>query len=125
DEMAWARRVLSGRDLVDEESGQSSALLSLLPGNVKMVRCYVARADIWTTVTPVVLPGYEDPAHYRRRLKQGTTAEEQKRLLARLGERIDSLLRKAIVQAGFSEELAAHAELEWRKSGFWPGTDPA
>ncbi|HEY9870486.1 MAG TPA: type I-U CRISPR-associated protein Csb2 [Candidatus Obscuribacterales bacterium] len=124
-EMAWARRALSGRDLVDENHGRSVALLSLLPSNEKIVRCYVQPADTWATVTPVVLPGYDDPAHYRKRLKRGTTAEEQKRLLERLSERIDALLRKAIVQAGFSQELAAHAELEWRKSGFWPGTDLA
>ena len=73
----------------------------------------------------MVLPGYDDPAHYRRRLKNGSDAEGQKRLLDRLSERIDGLLRKAIVQAGFSQVLADHAELEWRKVGFWPGTDLA
>jgi CRISPR-associated protein Csb2 len=46
-------------------------------------------------------------------------------MLARLSNRIDGLLRKAIVQAGFPEELADRAELEWRKVGFWPGTDLA
>ncbi|CAI4031439.1 CRISPR-associated protein Csb2 [Nitrospira tepida] len=125
DEIAWARRALSGRDLVNEDSGQSVALLSLLPGNEKMIRCYVEPADTWATVTPVVLPGYDDPSHYRRRLKKGVEAEEQKRLLERLNERIDGLLRNAIVQAGFSKELADHAELEWRKVGFWAGTDLA
>lgn len=125
DQIAWARRVLSGGELVNENSGQSVALLSPLPTNEKIVRCYVEPADTWVTVTPMVLPGYDDPAHYRRRLKKGTTAEEQKRLLERLDKRIDTLLRKAIVQAGFSQELATYAELEWRKSGFWPGIDLA
>lgn len=124
-EIAWARRTLPGRDLVDENSGQPAALLSLLPGNEKMVRCYVEPADTWATVTPVVLPGYDDPAHYRRRLKKGVAVEEQKRLLERLNDRIDGLLRNAIVQAGFSKELADHAELEWRKGGIWAGTDLA
>ncbi len=125
DKIAWAQRALSGRDLVDEDSGQSAALLSLLPGNEKMVRCYVEPADTWATVTPVVLPGYDDPAHYRRRLKKGVSAEEQKRLLEHLNDRVDGLLRNAIVQAGFLKELADHAELEWRKVGFWAGTDLA
>lgn len=124
-EITWARRALSGRDLIDENSGQSAALLSLLPGNEKMVRCYVESADTWATVTPVVLPGYDDPSHYRRRLKKGVAAEEQKRLLERLNDRVDGLLRNAIVQAGFCKELADHAELEWRKVGFWAGTDLA
>lgn len=39
--------------------------------------------------------------------------------------RIEGLLRKAITQAGFSQELADHAELEWRNVGFWPGADLA
>ena len=42
-----------------------------------------------------------------------------------LHRRIDGLLRKAIVQAGFSQVLADHADLEWRSTGFWPGTDLA
>lgn len=125
DKIAWAQRALTGRDLIDEDSGQSAALLSLLSGNEKMVRCYVEPADTWATVTPVVLPGYDDPAHYRRRLKKGVSAEEQKRLLEHLNDRVDGLLRNAIVQAGFSKELADHAELEWRKVGFWAGADLA
>ncbi len=124
-EIAWAQRALSGRDLIDEDSGQSAALLSLLPGNEKVVRCYVEPADTWSTVTPVVLPGYDDPAHYRRRLKKGVSVDEQKRLLEHLNDRVDGLLRNAIVQAGFSKELAEDAELEWRKVGFWAGTDLA
>ncbi len=125
EEVGWARRALSGQDLVDEDCGRSIALLSILPSKEKIVRCYTQSADTWATVTPVVLPGYDDPAHYRRRLKKGTTVEEQKRLLERLNNRVDTLLRKAIVQAGLSHELAMYAELEWRKSGFWPGTDLA
>jgi CRISPR-associated protein Csb2 len=72
-----------------------------------------------------VLPGFDDPAHYRRRLKKGTDAQEQKRLLESLQSRTESLIRKAIIQAGFSQTLADHAELEWRKAGFWPGTELA
>jgi CRISPR-associated protein Csb2 len=124
-EINWARRALSGQELVNEDGGHSIALLSLLPTSEKIVRCYLEPAAMWATVTPVVLPGYDDPAHYRRRLKSSVGAEEQKRLLERLSDRMDSLLRKAIVQAGFSQELATHAELEWLNVGFWPGTDLA
>ena len=124
-EIAWARRALSGQELIDENRSQPAALLSLLPATDKIVRRYTQPAASWATVTPLVLPGYDDPAHYRRRLKQGTGAEEQKQLLIRLNDRIDSLLRKAITQAGFSQVLADRAELEWRKVGFWPGADLA
>lgn len=125
DRIIWARQTLSGQELTDEDSKESVALLSLIPATEKVVRHYTQSAACWATVTPVVLPGYDDPDHYRRRLKNNVAADEQKKLLGRLGDRIDGLLRKAITQAGFSETLASHAELEWRSTGFWPGTDLA
>jgi CRISPR-associated protein Csb2 len=124
-EIAWARRALPSLELIDEDKRQPVALLSLIPANEAVVRHYTQEAASWATVTPVVLPGYDDPAHYRRRLKRGTSAEEQKQLLDRLSDRIDGLLRKAITQAGFTQTLADNAELEWRRAGFWPGTDLA
>lgn len=123
-EIAWARRTLSGAELIDEKK-RPVALLSLLPKTDRVVVQYTQQAASWATVTPVVLPGYDDPDHYRRRLKNGIGAHEQKKLLSRLDDRIDGLLRKAIIQAGFSGVLAEHAELEWRNSGFLPGVDLA
>jgi CRISPR-associated protein Csb2 len=124
-EITWARRNLSGQELVDQKGKLPVALLSLIPETDKVVRQYTERAASWVTVTPVVLPGYDDSAHYRRRLKRGTSAAEQKQLITRLDRRVDGLLRKAISQAGFSTVLAENAELEWRKVGFWPGADLA
>jgi CRISPR-associated protein Csb2 len=124
-EITWARRTLSGQRLIDESTKQPVALLSSLAAADNVVRQYTRPAAMWATVTPVALPGHDDPAHYRRRLKRSTSADEQKRLLDCLGERIDGLLRKAIIQAGFGPVLAAHADLEWRKVGFWPGSDLA
>jgi CRISPR-associated protein Csb2 len=126
DEIGWARRMLSGQELIDEDTKTSVALLSVIPSNDSVVRCYTRSATRWATVTPVVLPGYDDPEHLRRRMKAGKlSSEQQRRILQRLSDRIDGLLRKAIVHAGFSEELADHANLEWRKVGFWSGTDLA
>lgn len=125
-EIAWARRMLNGRDLVDERSGESKAILSLLPANDRMIQNYVRAASVWMTVSPVVLPGYDDPGHYRRRLRKGADdGIEQGRWLKRLSDRIDSLLRKAIRQAGFSASLAEHAEIEWRATGFLAGVNHA
>jgi CRISPR-associated protein Csb2 len=73
----------------------------------------------------VVLPGYDDPSHYRRRLKNNFDANNQKLWLNKLHDRIDALIRKAIGQAGFSDTLKQHAIIEWRTSGFWPGTNLA
>lgn len=129
DEINWARRFLSGqvleKDCENCETKEAVALLSLLPGSDKVIQSYVRSSVAWATVTPVVLPGYDDPAHYRRRLKNVTSSEEQKRLLSHLDDRIDGLLRKAIFQAGFQQVLADNAELEWRKVGYWRGVDLA
>ncbi|MBP7069702.1 MAG: type I-U CRISPR-associated protein Cas5/Cas6 [Methanothrix sp.] len=123
--ISWARRALSGQDLVDEKRKESVSMLSPIPLNEKVVQYYTRSSASWSTVTPVILPGYDDPAHLRKRLKRHIDADEQKRLLTRLDNRIDSLLRKAITQAGFSKELADNATLEWRKIGFWAGTELA
>jgi CRISPR-associated protein Csb2 len=83
-------------------------------------------------VTPVVLPGYDDPRKLRRALSPNEDAtagpldaERQKRLLSTLDRRTEFLIRKAIRQAGFPAELAQYAEIDWNSAGFWPGTDLA
>jgi CRISPR-associated protein Csb2 len=124
-EIVWARRALTGMDLVREPDQQAVAMLSVKVGADWVLDQYTNPAVEWATVTPVVLPGYDDPAHLRRRLDGLKDAEEQKRLLARLETRIDGLLRKAIVQAGLPRTLADHAEIAWRKVGFLAGVDLA
>jgi CRISPR-associated protein Csb2 len=102
-EVDWARRALSGRELTDEETGQPAALLALISENDPNLRAYIGTAAVWSTVTPVVLPGHDD----------GEPAEAER------------LLRRAFVQAGASTELVEAAELEWRRTGFRPGVDLA
>ena len=125
-------RLLSGSDLILEDNGQGVAMLSTIPASDSVVSLYSRESSTWATVTPVILPGYDDPRKLRRRLfptpESGGPAlnpGEQKGLLDALDRRIDALLRKAIVQAGYSEELARYAAIEWRTVGFWPGTELA
>lgn len=128
EEIAWVRRALSGQELIDLHTGEAAALLSIIPTSDKRVQRYLGPAAEWNTVTPLILPGYDDPAHLRRRLnRQGERrdAAEQKRLLARLDNRIEGLLRKALRHAGYDSALADHAELEWRKAGFVAGVELA
>ena len=120
----WACRAISGTELIDKYENPQ-AILSVIPRTEKMLKHYLGPASVWSTVTPVVLPGYDDPSHCRRRLRSVTNSQEQKRLLEKLDERIESLLRKALHQAGFSRQLAAQAELQWRQGGFRPGVDLA
>ena len=130
EEIRWAQRTLSGAALIDKSSQSTTAILSNMPLNDWCVRQYVPRmgASDWATVTPVVLPGYDDPDHFRKRLNRREStldSTEQRRLLDKLDSRIDGLLRKAIRQAGYAEELAAHAQLEWRTVGYLAGVDIA
>jgi CRISPR-associated protein Csb2 len=125
EKLAWARRALGGMELLDERSGRAVAFLGPAAADDHVVHSYTRPASTWATVTPVVLPGYDDPAHYRRRLKKGVNAEEQKQLLDRLDRRVDGLIRKAIEQAGYAKDLATNAEIEWRQVGFWPGAELA
>jgi CRISPR-associated protein Csb2 len=124
-EIAWTGQALSGAELIDERQKQPQAVLSRLPDNDRQIQRYVRPSTTWATVTPVVLPGYDDRRHYRRRLNNQSDAESQKRWLGKLDARIDSLIRKAIGQAGFSDLLAQHAIIDWRAVGYWPGTDLA
>ncbi|HUY35662.1 MAG TPA: type I-U CRISPR-associated protein Csb2 [Pirellulales bacterium] len=128
-ELQQLARLLSGAELIEERSTDAVAMLSRIPNTDSMIRRYTHAASAWATVTPVILPGYDDPRKYRGRLFPKTamngahvTSQEQQELLGRLDKRIDYLLRKAIRQAGYSDELARNAEIQWRNGGFWPGT---
>ena len=122
-DIEWAARGLSGEDLIDEATGEVAAVLSLLPRSDIMVRRYTTWASTWASVTPVVLPGHDDPGHYRRRLRRGVSPENRRDLLGKIDRRVDSLVRKAIVHAGFAPGLADHASIDWRTAGFLPGVD--
>jgi CRISPR-associated protein Csb2 len=102
-EVDWVRRALSGRELTDEDSQQPAAVLSVIPLKDANVLRYTEAWSTWSTVTPVVLPGYDDAQPHKT----------------------ERLLRKAIEQAGFSKTLAQYAELDWRRIGFRAGLQPA
>ncbi len=116
------------QDLIEEETREPVAALRRQRTHDGATRLYLEKASSWATVTPVILPGYDDPRKLRQRLrneKENLSASEKSEVLRRLDQRIDSLLRKALRHAGFSDLLVKHAELEWRNTGFWPGTDLA
>ena len=114
---------MAGAELVNHDG--AAALLTILPGSDWVLRQYIEKSRTWSTVTPVILPGYDDPDHLRRKLKNGVDAETQKRYLEKLDARIDALLRKAFVQAGYAAELVQQLELDWRGGGFRAGVEMA
>lgn len=123
--LTWARQAMPGRELISlREPDHPLALLSA-PQFDSVVRRYIDPTATWSTVTPLVLPGYDDPDNFRRRLERGLDATQQKDLLNRLDTRIDGLIRKAVIQAGMPAALADHALIDWRPGGFFPGVDLA
>jgi len=115
---------LESREIIDESKTVVSILQRQSGKRDGAIDAYLQTSATWATVTPVILPGYDDPKKLRQRLKPGNalSVEEKAAILEKLDGRIDALLRKAIRQAGYSEAMAAHAEIDWRASGFWPGT---
>jgi CRISPR-associated protein Csb2 len=102
-QIAWVTRSLGGQELTNKDSKAPEAILSLIPAIDPVVRNYVRESAVWSSITPVVLPGYDDGSP----------------------ERTIRLLRKSIQQSGFPVTLARHAELAWRHVGFRPGLEMA
>lgn len=105
--VAWAR-VLSGREL-RPLGNTPAAALRLIDRPAAALRAdpnlgpYVGDGTVWSTVTPVVRPGFDDGD----------------------ADKAEQLLRKAFEQAGVSAELVRAASLEWRQVGFRAGLDLA
>lgn len=123
EEIAWARRALSGAELIFED--HTKALLTILPNTDWVLKNYIGSAVKWTTVTPVILPGYDDPDHLRRKLRNCHDADQQKSYLRKLDERTERLLRKSFRQAGFPEPLVKQLIIEWSGTGFQSGIELA
>jgi CRISPR-associated protein Csb2 len=95
----WAQRRLRGATLVDTEGTRRVALLELSrPQSRRMVGAYVDPAAEWITVTPVVLPGYDDGKHTKA----------------------NQLFLKALGQAGIPR--GAVTDFTLRKAASWPGS---
>jgi CRISPR-associated protein Csb2 len=124
-DLSQLRRRLNGEELIDEESKQPVAMLSGIPTTDRNVAHFLAPSRTWSTVTPIILPGYDDPGGLRSRLKSRKTPEQQKNLLARLDTRILSLIWKAFHQAGWTGDALGGAEIEYRAVGWFPGLDVA
>ena len=121
------RQLLGGAELTRKGADEPEAMLSLIPQSDRNVTHYTKSTHAWSTVTPVMLPGYDDPDGLRRKLKErdGKSAAEQKHLLDRLDRRILGLLRDAFIQAGWAADLIAQCGIEYRSVGFRAGVDLA
>jgi CRISPR-associated protein Csb2 len=102
-EIDGIKKRLYGSDLVNKDGeviGIVEPILGKDLGKDDIIKRYIYHSDSWSTVTPVVLPGFDE----------------------KINSKTDGLLRKSIIHAGFPEFLADNAKLEWRKTGFLLGT---
>jgi len=95
----WAQKRLRNEVMRDQDGNERGILLDLWRRSSRpMIRRYVEPARTWSTVTPLILPGFDDG-------KQ-TKAEK--------------LVMSAAKQAGIP--VSAIAELTLRKAPFWPSS---
>ena len=100
---------LDGRGLapLDTEERFPAITLAMLDLRKRdgLLSYYTGAARTWTSVTPVLLPGYDDRKQHR--------GDHQKRLA-----RAEQLVSKALAQAG----VEAAARIEITRVPWWPGT---
>jgi CRISPR-associated protein Csb2 len=121
---AWAARALGGMDLIDEKTGEVQAVLATAR-NDRVLKRYISESYTWATVTPVLLPGHDDPGRLREKVHNAKSSKGQKALLQRLAKRREALMRKALRQAGVGEQLASSVAIEMRETAFFAGVERA
>lgn len=95
----WAQERLRNQVLRDNDGNERGVLFELWRTTSEtMINLYVGEGKDWSTVTPVVLPGFDDGKH----------------------DKAERLLLRAIKQAGFP--LNAVTDITLRKAPFWPGS---
>lgn len=94
----WAEQRLHNRELVDEIEEKGRALLASVESRDRVVNAYLGPARTWSSVTPVVLPGFDD-GKYRK---------------------AERLLVKALRHAGLAVEAIENVAL--RKAPFCLGS---
>jgi CRISPR-associated protein Csb2 len=128
--VAWAR-VLSGHELSPLDSRTPAAALRLIDRPIEALckdpnlEPYIGKAQVWSTVTPMVLPGYDEaePRVVARRVRMAADEAARRRVREQAAARTEQLLRLAFEQAGMPPELVRAAALEWRLAGFRAGVD--
>ena len=95
----WAQQRLRNQVLRDKDGNECGVLLDLWrTSSNQMVKRYVGESRSWSTVTPVILPGFDDGKHAKA----------------------EKLFLQAIEQADLP--LGAVSDLTLRKAPFWPGS---
>ena len=102
DRIDFIRRRLAGQELIWNDS--PVGILNMLPTSDWVLKQYTGTSQVWTSVIPVILPGYDD--HDSRKAER--------------------LLKKTLVDSGVPIELVEQLkddDLQWRHVGFRAGLD--
>jgi CRISPR-associated protein Csb2 len=104
----WTQNRLRNALLKDQHEKECGILLTPWRANFKrIIERYIGESRTWYSVTPVILPGYDDfKAIPQHDAKQPTKAER--------------LLFKCLIHAGIPLESVASVTL--RRAPFWPGS---
>ncbi len=95
----WVQNRLRNAALTDKDGNERGILLDpWRPGSVTVIERYLHEARTWSTVTPVILPGFDDGKHVKA----------------------EKLFLTAALQADLPVD--AIKELALRKAPFWPGS---
>ncbi|HWP39774.1 MAG TPA: type I-U CRISPR-associated protein Csb2 [Tepidisphaeraceae bacterium] len=111
---AWAQQRLLNQAIRDHDGNERGALMNLWRKTSRRIidRYYACKARNWATVTPVILPGFDD--------FRGVSKQDQQ---AGRATKAEQLFMKAVVQAGLPAEIIEMFTL--RKAPFWPGSTHA
>ena len=94
----WAAQRLGGLSLYDQETGEAVAILKNVPPKDATFKPFLASSNCWQSITPVILPGFDDNDR---------------------GKRLNLLLR-CFEQAGIPRDLIA--DLDVQKSPWSPAS---
>lgn len=105
---AWAQNRLRNATVIDEDGNERGILLDLWrEGSREMIRRYIGESHTWCSVTPVILPGYDDFGSAGQLDKERPTKAER-------------LFFKCLTHAGIPIESVA--EVIMRRAPFFPGS---
>src|SRR5262249_17250473 len=85
----WVRRRLPGQDVIAEHRGTAVGLLNGLPASDWVLRQYTGTGRVWSSVTPVILPGYDEagPKTVARRARMAADEAARRRVHEQAAER--------------------------------------
>jgi len=71
----------------------------------------------------MILPGYDNIKNYKKRIQSNPPDKDV--LITKLRQKTDKLMRRALSNIGYSDEIVENAVIRWNQKGFMPGVQHA